>query len=51
MQKLIERAAARIKTMADQIESTRKGVTYRADVAAKNVIKIVKGIFNGQSRP
>jgi hypothetical protein len=51
MEKLIERAAARIKTMTDQMESTLKGIRYRGDMAAKNVIKLVKGILNGHSRP
>lgn len=50
MEKLIERAAARIKTMADQIESTLKGLAYKAQVASKNVATVVKGVFGGQHK-
>ena len=51
MEKLIHRARDEFKRIADQIDSAMKGITYKADMAAKTVTKIVKGVLNGQHRP
>ena len=48
MEKLIHRARDEFKRMADQIDSALKSITYKADMAAKNVAKIVKGVLKGQ---
>jgi hypothetical protein len=50
MEKLIDRARGTFKAMADQIAGTLKGITYKADMAAKAVAKIVKGVSKGQQR-
>ena len=50
MEKIIERSKGRAKGLAAQIKSTLKGISYKADMAAKNVAKLVKGIVHGQQR-
>ena len=50
MEKVFDRAKSRFRGLAHQMEGTLKGVTYKADMAAKNVVKIVKGILNGQHK-
>jgi hypothetical protein len=51
MDKLIHRARDEFRRISDQIESALKGATDKADMAAKTMAKIVKGILNGQHRP
>jgi len=51
MEKLVDTAKGKFKRIADHMESSLKGFTYRADLAAKVVAKIVKGALNGQHRP
>jgi hypothetical protein len=51
MEKLVDTAKGKFKRIADHMESTLKGFTYKADVTAKTVAKIVRGVLNGQHRP
>jgi hypothetical protein len=51
MEQPVGTARGKFKRMAEQMESTLKSVRYKADMAAKTVATIVKGILNGQHRP
>ncbi len=48
MEKLIDSAAGRVKAMADRLESTLKGLAYKARAASKDVATVVKGVFREQ---
>ena len=50
MEKLIDRAKDKLKGMPEQIAGTLKAITYKVDMAVKDVAKIVKGISKGQPR-
>jgi hypothetical protein len=51
MEKLVDRAKVKVKGMVDHIEGTLKRISYKADMAAKTVATIAKGILKGQHRP
>ena len=51
MEKVFDRVRGRVNELAAQIDRTLKNVAYKADLAAKNTAKLVKGIVHGQQRP
>jgi hypothetical protein len=50
MDKVFDRVRGRVKELLAQVESARKGISYRADLAVRNVAKLVEGFFHGQQR-
>jgi hypothetical protein len=48
MEKLIEKTKGNFKGTADRVAVTLKDISYKADMAAKAVAKIVKGVLTSR---
>jgi len=50
METLVDRVKGKLESIAGQIESNLKSISDKADLAAKNIAKMVRG-YLGQSPP